>query len=362
MTKRYTYQDVKKYIESYGYKLLSDEYINNKKPLRIKCSEGHEYNVSFSSFKNKQSRCPYCNGNAKYTYEEVKEYVESFGYELLSNEYINANGKLKTKCPKGHVWITTFDRFKRDLRCKKCANEKLKENKMYTYEEVREYVESFGYELLSNEYIGSNEYIIVKPPCGHEAYKVTFAHFKNGNRCKKCANEKLSEKKRLDYESVKKYIEGFNYKLLSKEYTNAHQLLKIKCSKDHIYNTTFNNFKNGKRCPICNETKGEKEVSRVLDKLNIKYNSQYKFEDCKAKRYLPFDFYLPDYNCCIEFDGEQHFEIVKWFGGLDGFIGTVIRDTIKNEYCKKNNIKLIRIPYQEFNNIERIIVNELNLK
>ena len=93
---------------------------------------------------------------------------------------------------------------------------------------------------------------------------------------------------------------------------------------------------------------------------------QYKFKDCKCSRCLPFDFYLPDYNILVEYDGEQHYYPVS-FGGinddksLDRFIITKIHDTIKTIYAKNNNIKLIRIPYYEFDNIEKILIRELNL-
>ena len=99
-----------------------------------------------------------------------------------------------------------------------------------------------------------------------------------------------------------------------------------------------------------------------MNKFNISYIPQYKFDDCRFYRTLPFDFYLPKYNICIEYDGQQHYEIVEHFGGFDKFVDTKIRDTIKSEYCKKNNIKLIRIPYWELDNIEKIIVNKLELE
>ena len=54
----------------------------------------------------------------------------------------------------------------------------------------------------------------------------------------------------------------------------------------------------------------------------------------------------------------QHYEIVEWFGGFDGFVDRKIRDTVKDIYCKENNIKLIRIPYWEMNNIEKILDKE----
>ena len=74
---------------------------------------------------------------------------------------------------------------------------------------------------------------------------------------------------------------------------------------------------------------------------------------------MPFDFYLPQYNICIEYDGEFHYKMIM---GYDEFINQKIRDTIKTVYCKENNIKLIIIPYWEFNNIENILIKELNLK
>ena len=67
---------------------------------------------------------------------------------------------------------------------------------------------------------------------------------------------------------------------------------------------------------------------------------------------LKFDFYLPDYNCCIEYDGKQHFEPIDYFGGKNGFIKTQERDDIKNQYCKNNDIKLIRIPYTDLKKLD----------
>ena len=74
---------------------------------------------------------------------------------------------------------------------------------------------------------------------------------------------------------------------------------------------------------------------------------------------LLFDFYLIDLNICIEYDGEQHFTINEFFGGEKNFNIRVINDNIKTEFCNKNKIKLIRIPYYNFNDIENILAKEL---
>jgi very-short-patch-repair endonuclease len=72
---------------------------------------------------------------------------------------------------------------------------------------------------------------------------------------------------------------------------------------------------------------------------------EYKFNDCRNILPLPFDFYLKNLNLLIEYDGRQHFEAVDLFGGEEGLKKRKINDNIKNEYCKKNRISLLRISY-----------------
>jgi hypothetical protein len=70
---------------------------------------------------------------------------------------------------------------------------------------------------------------------------------------------------------------------------------------------------------------------------------------------------LSEYNICIEYQGEQHYKAVEFFGGKDQFKTQQKLDKIKRDYCKNNNIKLLEIPYWDFNNIEQILLKELNL-
>ena len=144
----------------------------------------------------------------KLTYEDVKNYIESFGYELLSKEYTNNRTNLKMKCDNKHECEISLSNFKKGRRCKHCKSQKLSEQFKAPYEEVKEYVESFGYELLSKEYVNANEYILINPPCEHEAYEVSFSAFKNqGQRCPKCANEHRNDNRKSSYEEIKKEFE-----------------------------------------------------------------------------------------------------------------------------------------------------------
>ena len=144
------------------------------------------------------------------------------------------------------------------------------------------------------------------------------------------------------------------------EYINANTKIKVRCKIDgYEWEATPNNLLSGNGCPKCNESKGEKRIGKYLDSRNIKYEQQYKFDDCRSKHKLPFDFYIPSLNIAIEYDGRQHFEFIDYFGGFNSFVEGKIRDTIKTIYCKENNIKLIRIPYWDFDRIEEILEKEL---
>ena len=104
---------------------------------------------------------------------------------------------------------------------------------------------------------------------------------------------------------------------------------------------------------MCNESRGEKIISENLEKLNINYIREKKFNNCRDQMLLPFDFYLPNYNICIEYDGIGHFIPIKHWGGIKHLKYVQYHDKIKTDFCKKNKINLIRISYKD--NIDNII-------
>lgn len=150
---------------------------------------------------------------------------------------------------------------------------------------------------------------------------------------------------------------GDEYTVLGK-YESTDKKIKMRHNKcNYEWSVAPNKFLHGRRCPACNESHGERLVAKVLRALHIKYIAQKRFTDCRYKKPLPFDFYLPDYNLCIEYDGIQHFEPFKHFGGTKRLKLYKLRDSIKDKYCKKNNIKLLRIKYtiQDFSTVRKLI-------
>ncbi len=118
----------------------------------------------------------------------------------------------------------------------------------------------------------------------------------------------------------------------------------------------------GNGCNSCNESRGEKIVSKYLKDNRIPFVRQKKFTTCRNVFELPFDFWIPSKKVLIEYDGEQHFKANEYFGGQQAFVNLKANDAIKSNWCIQNNIELVRISYHEIHEICMILDLSLNLK
>lgn len=352
-----TYEYVKEFVECFGYKLISKEYTKSGERLDMICNNGHECSISWDNFKYGR-RCRTCadikkSERFRFEYEEVKNYIESFGCKLKTKDYENNTQKLEIECTCGNVYKIPLHRFKEDDKYKRCIHCRDKKSKKHSYDYVYKYFLSEGYELLSKEYQYANEKVKVKCPEGH-VYDVTFANFQYGKRCPKCFGSP-----RFDFDEVVDMFKNEGYTLLDKEYKNSRQRLNIICDKGHNTTITLADFRSGCRCKICNTSKGERFIAKYLNEngVNNFYNEEY-FNDLIGigGRPLRPDFILPDNKVWIEYDGEFHYR--KMYDD-DGHEKIKIHDKRKDEYAKKHNWKMIRIPYWEFDNIENILNKEI---
>lgn len=228
-----------------------------------------------------------------------------------------------------------------------------------TYDEVQRRIEARGCKLLSKEYYRNSDKLDIQCSKGH-VFQMKLNDFSNGHGCPYCVG--LA---RHSYDYIKEQIEKEGFTLLSTEYRNAKQKLKMICPNGHEVNVNWNNFSNGFRCKSCYDSKGEREIVRILNSKSIEYAQHYRFDDCRYINTLEFDFYIPSLNTCIEYDGEQHFKPIDFTGKLTKeetekqLVLTQKRDKIKNTYCEEYGIKLIGIPYWEFKNIEEILNSQL---
>ena len=166
--------------------------------------------------------------------------------------------------------------------------------------------------------------------------------------CPSCSG--LKKHDNFSFIEKSKTIHGEKYDYTLVDYKSYENKVKIICPIHGVLEQTPHNHLSGAGCPICFESKGERNITKLLIDNEIKYIRQHRFKDCRDKTPLPFDFYLPEHNTCVEYDGRQHFEsIIKW-GGETGLIDRQKKDKIKTEYCEAHNIKLIRVSYKEKKN------------
>ena len=213
--------------------------------------------------------------------------------------------------------------------------------------------------------------IFICPNCGQK-FKTQIVGIKN-NHTKSCgclqktkASQNLKKYRLVHHPHNWKDLTGLRFgSWTALEYKGDSKWL-CKCDCGTIREVKTDNLLQGKSTSCgCSKSKGENLIKSFLFNAQINFESQKTFNNCrnpKTNHLLFFDFYLPDYNCCIEYDGIQHFicEERNW-NTQEHFEEVQYRDNIKNEYCKNNKIKLIRISYQDIDNIDNILKKELKL-
>lgn len=256
-----------------------------------------------------------------------------------------SDSKILCKCKKCEY--ETIDNY-RNLISKKC--------RYCALIEKSDIIKKGDVKIIKIDNFGDGAFIHLRCNKGH-LYKQDRRNLLANKGCKLC----YLKNKSFDVEDIKIQflkIHGNYFSYNFKQYKNVHSKIEIICNKGHRFEQKVSNHLQGKGCPICRESLGERIISFFLDKHNIQYIKQKKFDNCKYINKLSFDFYIPIINTLIEYDGIQHFEPIKLFGGEEEFKKTQIRDKIKTEYCVNNNIQFVRISYMD--NIENKMLKLLS--
>jgi hypothetical protein len=195
--------------------------------------------------------------------------------------------------------------------------------------------------------------------CNNKENKAPSVWYK-GFGCLKCQGNTVGKKSFTTEKFIEraKKIHGDRYDYSQVMYINTWSKVKIICHKHGLFYQIPNVHINSKSgCPKCQTSKGEENIGIWLNNKEIKYQFQYNVKINNSNHY--YDFYIPDYNIMIEFNGLQHYKPIKFFGGQEGFNYLQERDKIKEKYCLENQIKLLIIRYD--NNIEEILNKTLNV-
>jgi Zn-finger nucleic acid-binding protein len=286
--------------------------------------------------------------NKKTTQEFInsgkKVHGDKYDYSLAN--YINAKTKIKIICSKHGIFEQIPRQHISGYNCPKCSGVYM--DTQYFLEKSNN-THNFKYDYSKVHYEKSTKPVIIKCQI-HGNFKQKPKDHLLGKGCPKCAGK---NKNTGDFISESKKIHGDKYDYLLANYINAKTKIKIICPLHGVFEQTPNSHLNGKGCPICKISKGERKIRNLLINKNIEFIPQKKFNKCKNIKELPFDFYLPKYNTCIEYHGEQHYKIVKHFGGKGKFKKLKENDAIKLKFCLENKINLIII--SKLNDIENFI-------
>lgn len=136
----------------------------------------------------------------------------------------------------------------------------------------------------------------------------------------------------------------------NKRASNGNVVWECKCNCGNVTYVNYSNLTTGHTlsCGCKKNSKREDFIASYLKSINVLFEREKRFEDCRNIQQtdmLPFDFYIPDRNIILEYDGLQHFESIDYWGGQEKFVTIQRNDKIKNDYCKRNNIILLRLPY-----------------
>ena len=318
-----------------GYDLPIEDYVNSITKIKHKCPNGHIYPQTPDNHLQGKG-CPKCSGKYSYSPKEYYNLCKEKGYDLPVEDYINNKTKINHKCSKGHIYPQKPNNHLQGQGCPTC--------KKKTPNEYLQECKDKGLDLPVEDYIGANIKINHKCKRGHIYPQKPSMHI-TPNRLTGCPKCNMIRKRK----APARYIQECKNKGLDlpiEDYIDNLTKINHICNKGHIYYQLPSSHLQGIGCPKCKESHGEKFIRNYLDKNNINYISQKKFKDLKDKTYLSYDFYLPDHNILIEYQGQQHFESVSFDSkNKTDLEKQQYHDKLKREYAKDNGYKLLELHY-----------------
>jgi len=396
---KYPLDEIKRIVNENGFELINRE----KNKLTLIDIEGYKYYIDiyiFISFHNPKK----FHESNPYTIQNIKLWCEINNklFNILDNQkYENNHKYLKWQCLKescGEIFEMNWSNIHSGKGCGFCVGRQVGiSNCLATLNPklASEWHPTKNGDLTPFDVTcGSSKDAWWKCENGHE-WQDKIRTRNNKPCCSYCSHQLPSK----EYNLLILYpiiCEEWNYKknIDSPEDYLPYSGKKVwwKC-KDcgHEWPTRINArtgiIKSG--CPECKKSKGEKECKRIFiskgfilinqedyEKLSktennshIYYIPQMKFDNLigLGGGLLPYDFYIPKYNFIIEYDGEFHYKPIKNYKNEpvkhaeERLKKVQIHDKLKDDYCKEHNIKILRIPYKDFDNIEAILTKELNI-
>ena len=279
--------------------------------------------------------------------------------DILS-KYEKDNIKVKCRCKIcSFEWESRPSNLLQGKGCKQCHFNNMKKIKMKPHEQfiAKLYEINKDIKVLS-QYSGVKNKLDCECLIHNERFSIAGRHLLRGETgCRKCIDIKFHLGCLKSHEQFVKELSDINSNIeIIGKYNGSKNNIEVKCLKcGHIWSPIASSLLCGYGCPCCKRSKGEEKIEKYLINSGIKFESQKKFSNLRNTLPLSYDFYLPEYNTLIEYQGQFH----------DGSTSMVLKekyfdkqqknDKLKRDYAKDNGYNLLEIWYYDFDNTENII-------
>lgn len=301
----------------------------------------------------------------------IKVHQDRYDYSMAI--YCGSKIPLTIRCLVHGIFLQSPCNHYKGKGCPKCGDEsgsnKRKSNTQDFIIKAQEiHKDKYSYHLT--KYGKNNREKVIITCKEHGDFKQSPGKHLSGDGCRKCAFIKISQSRQSNTkEFIEKakviHLDKYDYRFVN--YENAKKPVIIICQQHGEFKQTPDCHLVGGGCPSCKSSRGEITIASILNKYSLNYKSQARFDSCKDKRPLPFDFLVQtNKKFLIEFNGLQHYQATSWNSSMSNeeidetFKAVQHRDLIKRQWCLDNNIPLLIIPYWELNKVETIILDFLN--
>lgn len=280
----------------------------------------------------------------EFIFKSKRIHGERYDYSLV--KYVGAATNVEIICSEHGRFIQKPNKHLSGQGCPLCSKNKILSQDEFI-SQCTELHDGF-YDYSKVYYKSRESKVVIICPIHGEFTQLARNHLSKKSGCKACS--KKIKHTTDSFITKARSIHGTRYDYSLVDYQKKSVHVKIICPVHGIFEQTPNNHFNSKiGCNQCKLDSTESRASRDITKMLEPYVvfKEFRFDDCKNHYPLPFDFYVPEFNLLIEYDGIHHFKPIEFWGGDEGFCRCVTNDAIKNNYCKDKNINLLRIKYTE---------------
>lgn len=311
--------------------------------------------------------CQYCNHkNLKVNFKE--EVAKADNRIEVIDDYINWDTPLLCRCKEhGYEWMGLPSVLLQGGGCEICAGIKRWNTRgRITTEIFKQRMKDINPNIeIIGEYVGTHDFIKCRCKIHDVEWESWACNIQNGTaNCPICSDQIKFRARLLSEDEFKKRMSKIAPHIIPlEEYNGLHIPMMFHCSEHQInFETTPRYFlqKYGKGCPLCSQSTGERRMINLLLEKGRNISTQHSFQDCSYINILRFDAFDLDNQIAYEYQGQQHYHPVDFDGNKEKakieFEEGQKRDAIKEQYCKEHNITLVKIPYWDFDDMEKYIV------